>query len=76
MPGEKEPAYRLGERYAFLSANGEVFCGAHRNKLPPLTKATRPRAFKAERGKCGCCLSLPGRVSTIPLGRIAASNAA
>ena len=76
VPGEQEPAYRLGERDAFLSVNGEVFCGAHRNKLPPLTKALRPRAFKAERGKCGCCLSLPGRVSTIPLGRIAASNAA
>lgn len=76
VPGEQEPAYRLGERDAFLSVNGEVFCGAHLNKLPPLTRALRPRAFKAERGKCGCCLSLPGRVSTIPLGRIAASNAA
>ena len=76
VPGEQEPAYRLGERYAFLSANGEVFCGAHRNKLPPLTRALRPRAFKAERGKCGCCLILPGRVSTIPLGCIVASNAA
>ena len=76
VPGEQEPAYRLGERDAFLSVNGEVFCGAHRNKLPPLTRALRPRAFKAERGKCGCCLILPGRVSTIPLGRIAASNAA
>ena len=68
VPGEQEPAYRLGERDAFLSVNGEVFCGAHRNKLPPLTRALRPRAFKAERGKCGCCLILPGRVSTIPMG--------
>ena len=76
VPGEQEPAYRLCEHDAFLSINGEVFCGAHRNKLPPLTKATRPRAFKAERGKCGCCLILPGRVSSIPLGRIAASTAA
>ena len=76
VPGEQEPAYRLGERDAFLSVNGEVFCGAHRNKLPPLTKALRPRAFKAERGMCGCCLILPGRVSTIPLGCIVASNAA
>ena len=75
VPGVQEPAYRLGERDAFLSVNGDVFCGAHRNKLPPLTRALRPRAFKAERGKCGCCLILPGRVSTIPLGRIAAGNA-
>ena len=76
VTGEQEPAYRLGERDAFLAANGEVFCGAHLNKLPPLTRALRPRAFKAERGKCGCCLILPGRVSTIPLGRIVASKAA
>ena len=76
LPGEQEPAYRIGERDAFLSVNGDVFCGAHLNKLPPLTRALRPRAFKAERGKCGCCLILPGRVSTIPLGRIVASNAA
>ena len=76
VPGVQEPAYRLGERDAFLSVNGDVFCGAHRNKLPPLTRALRPRAFKAERGKCGCCLILPGRVSTIPLGCIVASNAA
>ena len=76
VPGEQEPAYRLGEREAFLSVNGEVFCGAHLNKLPPLTKALRPRAFRAERGNCGCCLILPGRVSTIPLGRIVASKAA
>ena len=76
VPGEQEPTYRLGERDAFLSVNGEVFCGAHLNKLPPLTRALRPRAFKAERGKCGCCLILPGRVSTIPLGRIVASKAA
>ena len=76
VPGEQEPAYRLGEREAFLSVNGEVFCGAHLNKLPPLTRALRPRAFKAERGKCGCCVILPGRVSTIPLGRIATSNTA
>jgi len=69
VSGEPEPTYRLGERDVFLSARGEVFCGAHRNKLPPLTKALRPRAFKAERGKCGCCLILPGRASTIPLGR-------
>lgn len=76
VPGTHMPAYRLGERDAFLSANGEVFCGAHRNKLPPLTKAIRPRAFKAERGKCGCCLFLPGRVTTIPLGCIVTSNVA
>ena len=76
VPGEQEPAYRLGERDAFLSVNGDVFCGAHLNKLPPLTKALRPRAFRAERGSCGCCLILPGRVSTIPLGRIVASKAA
>ena len=76
VPGEQEPVYRIGEREAFLSVNGEVFCGAHLNKLPPLTKALRPRAFRAERGNCGCCLILPGRVSTIPLGRIVASKAA
>ena len=76
VTGEQEPAYRLGEREAFLSVNGEVFCGAPLNKLPPLTKALRPRAFRAERGNCGCCLILPGRVSTIPLGRTVASEAA
>ena len=76
VAGEQAPAYRLGERDAFLSVNGDVFCGAHLNKLAPLTKALRPRAFKAEHGKCGCCLTLPGRASTISLGRIVASNAA
>ena len=76
VPGEQEPAYRLGERDAYLSANGDVFCGAHLNKLPPLTKALRPRAFKAKRGTCGCCLTLPGRASIIPLGRIAARKKA
>ena len=76
VPCEQEPTYRLGERDAFLSVNGEIYCGAHLNKLPPLTKALRPRVFNAERGKCGCCLILPGRVSTVPLGRIVASKAA
>ena len=66
VPGETEPAFRLGDRDAFLSANGTVWC-AHVNKLPPLTRAQRPRAFKAERGKCGCEVNLPGRVSSIPL---------
>ena len=54
VPGEQEPAYRLGEHDAFLSIKGEVFCGAHRNKLPPLTKAiayghalSRPSAASA-----------------------------
>ena len=75
VPGEQEPTYRLGERDAFLSINGEVFCSAHFNKLPPLTRALRPRAFKAERGKCACCITLPGRVSTIPLGRVIAKVA-
>ena len=76
VPGEQEPIYRLGERHAFLSVNGDVFCGAHLNMLLPLARALRPRAFKAERGKCGCCLILPGRASTIPLGRIVTSKAA
>ena len=69
VPGETEHAYRLGDNNAFLSANGTIWCG-HVNKLPPITSAQRPRAFKAERGKCGCCVLLPGRVSTVPLGRI------
>lgn len=73
--GKKEPLYRLGERNAFLSVDGTVFCGAHFNKLPPLTSAVRPRAFKAERGGCGCFVTLPGRVSTIPLGRVVATAA-
>ena len=76
VPDEQEPTYRLGERDAFLSINGEIYCGAHYNKLPPLTRALRPRAFKAEHGKCGCCLILPGRASTVPLGRIVVSKAA
>ena len=66
VPGETEPAYRLGDRDAYLDASGTVWC-SHINKLPPLTRAERPRAFKAERGKCGCSVTLPGRVSTIPL---------
>ena len=69
MPGEPDPAYRLGDRGGFLSADGSVWC-RHGNKLPPLTGAKRPRAFKAERGKCGCEVRLPGRVSCVPLGRI------
>ena len=76
VPGEQEPTYRIGERDAFLSVHGDIFCGAHLNQLPPLTRAVRPRMFKAGRGKCGCSLILPGRVSTIPLGRIVASKAA
>ena len=75
VQGEKDPVYRLGEHDAFLSVDGAVFCGAHFNKLPPLTRALRPRAFKAERGKCGCYVRLPGRVSTIPLGRVIAKMA-
>ena len=67
VPGETEPAYRLGDRDAYLDASGTVWCGSHTNKLPPLTRAQRPRAFKAERGKCGCEVTLPGRVSIIPL---------
>ena len=70
VPGETKPVYRLGDRDGFLSADGSVWC-KHGNKLPPLTSAKRPRAFKAERGKCGCEVRLPGRVSCIPLGRIA-----
>ena len=71
VPGETEPAYRLGDRDAFLAANGTVWCAQHANKLQPLTRAQRPRAFKAERGKCGCEVKLPGRVLFIPLGRVA-----
>ena len=70
VPGETEPAYRIGDRDGFLSVDGSVWC-RHGHKLPPLTSAKRPRAFKAARGKCGCELRLPGRVSCIPLGRIA-----
>ena len=75
VPGEKEPLLRLGERDAFLSANGAIFCGAHLNELPPLTRALRPRVFKAECGSCGCVVTLPGRVSKIPLGRVVAKAA-
>ena len=70
VPGETKPAYRLGDRDGFLSADGSVWC-RHGHKLPPLTSAKRPRAFKVERGKCGCEVRLPGRVSCIPLGRVA-----
>jgi len=69
VPFQTMPAYRLGDRDAFLSADGSVWC-RHGHKLAPLTRAKRPRAFKAERGKCGCEVRLPGRTSCIPLGRV------
>ena len=33
VQGEKDPVYRLGERDAFLSVDGAVFCGAHFNMM-------------------------------------------
>ena len=71
--GEPEPARRLtvgDNNSAFLSANGQMFCTAHLTKLPPLTRAKHPRAFKAfPDAKCSCAFMLPHRALRIRLGR-------
>ena len=67
--GETEPAYQLGDRDVFLAASGTLFCSAHKNPLPPMTRAVRPCAFKADRGKCKCAIMLPKRSPKLSLGR-------
>jgi hypothetical protein len=67
--GETEPAYQLRDRDVFLAASGKLFCSAHKNQLPPITRAVRPCAFKADRGKCNCAIMLPKRAPKLSLGR-------
>lgn len=67
--GESAPALQLGDRDVYLSPSGIVLC-VHKERLIPTSKAARPCAFKARRGKCGCALTLPRRAPKVGLARV------
>ena len=67
--GEDAPALQLGGRDVYLASSGAVFC-VHKERLMPISKAARPFVFKAQRGKCGCALTLPRRAPKVGLARV------
>ena len=69
--GEAEPALQLGDREAYLSSTGTIYCGHKAKLIPHAKRGLRPYVFKAEGRRCQCYLHLPRRTPKLGLGRCA-----